>query len=64
MYLKSKGLKIPTWLAGVNTGKKADILTIYFLSKVTKTHCFIHVQNNKYWSTLENEPTTHDEFMH
>ena len=63
MYLKSKGLKIPTWLAGVKSRKKADILTIYLLSKVTMTHCFIHVQNNKYWSTLKNELTTHKEFM-
>ena len=43
--------------------KKADILTIYLLSKITKTHCLIHVQNSKYWSALENEPTKHDELM-
>ena len=62
-YLKLNGLKIRTWLVGVKTGTKADILTIYLLIKVTKTHCFIHAQNNKYWSTLENEPSKHDELM-
>ena len=62
-YLKSKGLKIATWLASIKTRKKADILAIYLLSKVTKTHCFIHVQNNKYWCTLENELTKHNELM-
>ena len=61
LYLKSKGLKIATWLVSIKSGKKAEILTIYLLSKVTKPHCFIHVQNNKFWSTLDNELTEHDE---
>ena len=61
-YLQSKGYKLPTWLGGVKEGRWANILAIFLLCKVTQTHCFIHVKNG-YWSTLQEDPQSHLEYI-
>ena len=59
-YLKSKGLKLKTWLLSIKAGRHADILAIYFLCIITKSHCYIHLKDDSYWSTLEEQPVEHE----
>ena len=42
---------------------KGDVLAIYVLSIITDIHCFIHLRDNKYWTSLKEVPDTHLEFM-
>ena len=58
-YLKSKGLKLKTWLINIKTGRCADILALYLLCVITKSHCFIHLHDGNYWSSLEEQPIEH-----
>ena len=51
------------WINGVKTEGRADILTIFLLCKITKCHCFIHLSDNHYWSSLKDEPNEHEEFI-
>ena len=62
-YLKSKGLDIVNWLNGPKTGKQADILALFLLCKITKSHCFIHLKNGGYWLSLEQTPQNHDDLL-
>ena len=59
-YLKSKGLKLKTWLVGIKTGRRTDILFLYLLCVITKSHCYIHLQDGNFWSSLEEQPREHD----
>ena len=43
-YLDSKGLDINTWLTGPKTGKRADVLALFLLCRITKSHCFVHLE--------------------
>ena len=36
-YLHSKGLDIKTWLIGPKTGKRADVLALFLLCRITKS---------------------------
>ena len=36
-YFKSKGMKLSTWLSGICTGKRANILVLFLLSKITNS---------------------------
>ena len=62
-YLKSKGMKLSTWLSCVCTGKRADVLVLFLLCKITEMQCFIHCTCNSYWSTLKDEPSSHEDYM-
>ena len=33
------------------------------MCKITETQCFIHCTCNSYWSTLKDEPTSHEDYM-
>ena len=59
-YLKSKGLKFKTWIKGVKDGRQADVLAVYLLCLITKTHCYVHLRYGNHWSTLEEASATHD----
>ena len=52
-YLKSKGLKLKTWLFSIKSGRHADILALYLLCVITKSHCYIHLCDGNYWSCLD-----------
>ena len=41
----------------------ADVLALFLLCKLTNKHCMVHLNENRYWSTLKEEPDTHDEFL-
>ena len=51
-YLKSKGLKLKTWLISIKTGRCTDILALYLLCVITKSHCYIHLCDGNYWGSL------------
>ena len=57
--LKSKGLKLKTWLISIKTGRHADILALYLLCVITKSHCYVHLHDGNYWSSLEEQPSEH-----
>ena len=59
-YLDSKGLDINTWLTGPKMGKRADVLALFLLSRITKSHCFVHLEGSRYWTSLEVNPDDHD----
>ena len=52
-YLKSKGLKLKTWLFSVKSGRHADILALYLLCVITKSYCYVHLCDGNYWCSLE-----------
>ena len=62
-YLKSKELDIVHWLNGPKRGKQADILALFLLCKITKSLCFIHTKNERYWSSLDVTSQNHDELL-
>ena len=62
-YLKSIGKTTKNWIHGIKKGDAGNILDLYMLSKVTGVHCYVHLKEKNYWSTLKDTPTTHDEFM-
>ena len=47
-YLKSKGMKLSTWISSVCSGKRADVLALLLLCKITETQCFVHCMYNSY----------------
>ena len=59
-YLDSKGLNINTWLTGPKTGKRADVLALFLLCRITKSHCFVHLEGGHYWTSLEVNPEDHE----
>ena len=59
-YLDSKGLDINTWLIGPKTGKRADVLALFLLCRITKSHCFVHLEGGHYWTSLEVNPEEYD----
>ena len=58
-YLDSKGLDISTWLTRPKTGKRADVLALFLLCRITKSHCFVHLEGSHYWTSLEENPVNH-----
>ena len=62
-YLDSKGLDISTWLTGPKTGKRADVLALFLLCKITKSHCFVHLKGGHYWTSLEENPVDYDTLL-
>ena len=62
IYLKGKGLKLGTWLKGIKDGRRPDILGLFLLCVITGTHCFIHTRVG-IWTTLFEEPSTHQELI-
>ena len=62
-YLNSKGLDIMNWLNRPKTGKRADILALFLLCKITNSHCFVHTKEQGYWSSLDMTPCDHDELL-
>ena len=62
-YLNSTGSKVTTWLQEVKEGRKGNILTLFMLSLITRVHCYVHLKEKNYWTTLKDVPTTHAEFM-
>ena len=59
-YLDSKGLDINTWLTRPKTGKRADVLALFLLCRITKCHCFVHLEGGCYWTLLKVNPGDHD----
>ena len=49
-YLDSKGLDINTWLTRPKTGKRADVLALFLLCRIMKSHCFVHLEGGRYWT--------------
>ena len=45
-YLDSKGLDISTWLTRPKTGKRVDLLALFLLCKIMKSHCFVHLKES------------------
>ena len=43
-YLKSKGLKLCTWLKVIKDGRRPDILGLFLLCVIMRTHCFVHTR--------------------
>ena len=62
-YLDSKGLDISSWLTGPKTGKRVDLLALFLLCKITKSHCFVHLKDCQYWTSLEEIPVDHDTLL-
>ena len=62
-YLDSKGLDISTWLTRPKTGKRADLLALFLLCKITKSHCFVYLKGCRYWTSLEENPVDHDTLL-
>ena len=58
MYLKSKNLKIGTWIISIKNGCRPDILALFLLCFIMGTHCFIHTKVG-IWTTLSEEPDDH-----
>ena len=63
LYFKYKDTNYAKWIVRIKMGQRADILSIFLLSKITKTHTFIHLGENRFWSALKEEPTEHSEFI-
>ena len=59
-YLDSKGLDISTWLTGPKKGKRVDVLALFLLCKITKSHCFVHLEGGHYWISLEENLVDHE----
>ena len=62
-YLDSKKLTLEDWLRCVREGRCGDILCVFLLSLSTSVHTFVHLKNNKLWSTLKTIPATHSELL-
>ena len=62
-YLDSIGKTLKNWINCIKKGDAGSILDLYLLSKVTGVHCYVHLKENNYWSTLKDTPLTHNEFM-
>ena len=58
-YFKSKGMKYVKWVSEVRNNARADVLALFLLSKITKVHYVVHINENHYWSTLHEEPENH-----
>ena len=62
-YLDSKGLDISTWLTRPKTGKRVDLLALFLLCKIMKSHCFVHLKDSQYWTSSEETPVDHDTLL-
>ena len=56
-------MKLSTWISSVHSGKRADVLALFLLCKITETQCFVHCTCNSYWSTLKEEPISHEDYL-
>ena len=61
-YFKSNISDYMRWITDMKGNGRADVLVLFLLCKLTKKHCMVHLNENRYWSTLKDEPDTHDEF--
>ena len=57
-YLKSKGMKLGTWLVGIKNGRRSNILGLFLLCVMNGMHCFVHTKVG-IWTTLLEEPKSH-----
>ena len=62
-YFKSKVTDYLKWITDVKGMGRADVLVLFLLCKLTKKHCMVHRNENRYWSTFLDEPDTHDDFL-
>ena len=62
-YFQSINLNLTTWLKNLKNRNRGDVLALYVLSMITGVHCFIHLRDNKYWTSLKEAPGTLLEFM-
>ena len=62
-YLDSKGLTLKVWRQGIESGARADCLALYGLCLVCDVHCFIHLKNDEYWSSLQDDIQNHDVYL-
>ena len=62
-FLDITKTNLTAWIKGIRNGTKGNLLTLYILSLVTGTHCFIHLKQKKCWTTLKEKPLTHAELM-
>ena len=62
-YFKSIKIKYAKWVSDVRSNGRADVPALFLLSKITKVHSVVHINKNCYWSTLQEEPERHDNFM-
>ena len=61
-YLKSKGLKLDTWFKGIKDGSRLDILGLFLSCVIMGTRCCVHTRAG-IWTTLFEEPSTHQELI-
>ena len=59
VYLRSKGLKLDTWMESIKAGRCGDILVLYGLCLLTDSHCVVHLNRNCVWSSLDYVPEDH-----
>ena len=62
-YFKSKVTDYLKWITNVKSMGRADVLVLFLLCKLTKKNYMVHLNENRYWSTLLDEPDTHDDFL-
>ena len=62
-YLTRKVIDLATWSKGVKDGKRANVLALFVLCIITGTHCFVHLKEHRYWTSLKEMPASHLEFV-
>ena len=62
-YLDFKGLTLKAWKQGIKSGMRADCLALHGLCLVCDVHCFVHLKNGEYWSSLQDDPQDHDIYL-
>ena len=62
-YFQSTNSNLTTWLKEFKNRNKGDVLSLYVLSIITGVHVFIHLRDNRYWTSLKEVPDTHLEFV-
>ena len=60
--LDSKGLTLKA-LKGIESGARANCLALYGLCLVCDVHCFVHLKDGGYWSSLYDDPQDHDIYL-
>lgn len=62
-YLSLKVIDLVSWCKSVKDRKRADVLALFVLCLINGTICFVHLKENKYWTSLKETPTAHLEFI-
>ena len=62
-YFDISDLTLTKWCKGVKNGDRADVLVLFVLCVLTGTHCFVHLKQGGYWTSLKDVPVTHLEFV-